>query len=154
MNSHGYTQSKCSSLDKLLVGTAPLSQDKNASMKKAMVALSELGIQGMTPSTLMNRLTSSQGTWASESHLLDLFASSLGYLDIICMTIEYHFLDRFGALLEKELLHHLKIMEKSPMELEFLLREDPTIEEKRKKALERQMRLELVWKNLIEFSKI
>ncbi|KAI8912453.1 P-loop containing nucleoside triphosphate hydrolase protein [Gorgonomyces haynaldii] len=162
MHSAGYMRAKSECLDQLLTGgqwAESGSPEKNQAMKRAITALVDLGVQGLTPQTLMTRLSASSGSWASEAHLLDLFASAMGYFDIssarlvdnVCMTVDYHFLEKFGTMLEKELIHHLGILSKSQQELEGLLKEDWTVQEKRERARERQQRLSRVWKRLQEF---
>jgi hypothetical protein len=153
MNSKLFLQQKQEHLDTLLGSLVePQPSNLNEAIKKALNALSEVGIRGLTPQSLMSRVSNTQ-----DQHLYDLMASSMSYFDIsstrtidqICLQIDYHFLNNFGQLLEKELVHSLGILD--GRDIEQLLVEDAAVVEKREILMEKQKRLEQVWKRLSEF---
>jgi hypothetical protein len=154
MDSKAFIKQKSEASDNLL--SLYQNPDMNMdAMKKAVAALNEAGIRGFTPGMLMNRLN-----YSSESHLLDLMASCISYFDIcasrfidrICMSMDYYFLEGFSAGLEKEMVVRLKVLDKSDTELKMLLMEDVGIIRKRDKLLEKRNRLSIVWKSLQEFT--
>jgi hypothetical protein len=153
MNSKLFLTQKQEYLDQLLGSIVePQPSNLNEAIKKAITALSEVGIRGLTPQSLLSRVSNTQ-----DPHLFDLMAGSMSYFDIacnrmidqICLQIEYHFLNNFGELLEKELVHSLGILE--GRDVEQLLVEDSSVVEKRNLLVEKQRRLDQVWKKLSEF---
>lgn len=154
MNSQVFIKQKSEASDFLL--SLYQSPDMNMdAMKRAVSALNEAGIRGFTPTMLLNRLNSS-----SDSHLLDLMASCISYFDIcasrfidrVCMSVDYYFLEAFSTGLETEMVVRLKVLEKSEAELKMLSMEDVVIIRKRDKLLEKRARLSVVWKSLQEFT--
>lgn len=161
LNSTTLIRRKTEILDILLVDKSPLDQNANQpanrqSLNRALTALSEVGIRGLTPQSLMTRLSTVN---SSESYLLELMASSIAYWEIsasrmqdhICLQIEHHFLFNFAELLEKELVHSIGVLEKSVDEVRGLLKEDAGVAVLRVAALERRQRLETVWQSLVHF---
>lgn len=155
LNTQTFLERKQAILDTL--STAQGADLNRESVKKALIALNEVGIRGLTPQTLLNRLQP-----CPDTHLLDLMATFISYseistvrfIDQICLQTDYHFLLRFSELLEKELVHSLGILEKEDGEMCKMLEEDRVVVEKRQRFLERRVRLESVWKELHEFGLI
>ncbi|KAL2911200.1 hypothetical protein HK105_209351, partial [Polyrhizophydium stewartii] len=132
------------------------------SLQRAIAALAEAGITGLTPQTLVGKLRATgTGTGAGgiDPAVLDLVASTLSYMDIatsrisdtVPMAIEYHFLERMSESLEKELVSRLNVLESDKRDLDALLEEDWGIAERRAAAEARRARLERVWRSLHEF---
>ncbi|KAJ3000968.1 hypothetical protein HDV02_000037 [Globomyces sp. JEL0801] len=168
LNSAGFARLKTEVLEQLMTQLPPESTpvpnnataypvNRSDAIKKAVSALSDIGVRGITTQNLFSRLNISS-THSSESHLLDLMAGSIAFFEIsstrfidqICQQIDFHFLGSFGDLLEKELLHSLSILDKDPTEILALLREDVGVSESRRIANEKRIRLEKMWRNLHE----
>jgi hypothetical protein len=135
----------------------PVQQSRNESLKRAMQALGEIGVVGLTPNLLLQKVTSNMG---DDGYIYELFASALAYFDIssmrfidqICLSIDFHFLKDVEERLEKELVQSLGILDRGKDELSMLIVEERGVQERRDAALERLKLLELVWKRLQEFS--
>ena len=152
LNSPLFLTQKQETLDSLLASVVEPQPTINDAIKKAINALTEIGVRGLTPQTLLSRVSMNQ-----DQHLFELMASSISYFDIssfrtidqISLQVDYHFLCNFGQLLEKELVHALGILD--GRDVKALLVEDPVVVDKRNAALEKQKRLENVCKKLNEF---
>lgn len=151
LNTVSYMRTKQSLLDRIGSSSDVMNE---TTLKRAMAAIAELGVTNITPSTLMSRLS-----LGSNTHFYDLFSSAEGYLqisasrfvDCICMNTEHHFLGPFAVLIEKKLLHNLKILEMGKDEIYLLMKEEHNLVEKRARAFERKQRLEQVCKKIDEF---
>ncbi|KAJ8322555.1 hypothetical protein O5D80_008660 [Batrachochytrium dendrobatidis] len=96
---------------------------------------------------------------STDISILDLMASTLAYMEIaigrVCdtipMTIEHHFLARFGDMLEKELVSQLGVLDGDAEGIEVLLREDWGVAERRADVEAKKDRLESVWRSLHNF---
>lgn len=160
LNSTQFMNQKQANLNRLMekavtdCGQYPITGNRNEALKRAVLALGDVGIVGLTPQSLLHRVSGTVTT--SDSHLLDLFASSLSYFEIssvriidqICLQIDYHLLSKLSELLEKELVHHLGVLDRTSDEMRFLLREDSFIVEKRNFTQARLEMLESVYKSL------
>ncbi|KAJ3251282.1 hypothetical protein HK103_002552 [Boothiomyces macroporosus] len=131
--------------------------NRSESIKRALAALSEIGVKNLNAQTLISRVTTPFPS--SDTVLYDLMASTNSYFEIsssrlidhICQQIDYHFLSNFAELLEKELVHSLGILDKTNGEIAGLLKEDAGITEKRIVNQDKRERLENVRKSLHEF---
>jgi hypothetical protein len=133
--------------------SAKSSTDKADALKRAMSALGEAGVKGITIQTLLSRLSPQ----TTEYYLLDLVASSKSYfeisasrfIDTVCLQIDYHFLLAFSEFLEKEMIEGLGVLDKSKdVEFSLFLVEDGTVLNKRNLLLKRRVKLEVIWQRL------
>ena len=152
LNSPLFLSQKQEILDNLLASVVEPQPTINDAIKKAISALTEIGVRGLTPTTLLSRVSMNQ-----DQHLFELMASSMSYFDIssfrtidqICLQVDYHFLANFGQLLEKELVHALGILD--GRDIKALLVEDSGVIARRQAAIDKQKRLENVCRKLNEF---
>ncbi|KAI8923099.1 P-loop containing nucleoside triphosphate hydrolase protein [Entophlyctis helioformis] len=131
------------------------------SLQRAVAALAEAGITGLTPQLLSTKLRApgTSNVSGMDPAMMDLMASTLSYMDIaiarlgdtVPMAIEYHFLSQFGELLEKELVAQLGVLDGQQDMLGEMLREDWGIAERRSAAESRRVRLEAVWRSLHDY---
>ncbi|KAJ3297651.1 hypothetical protein HK104_000284 [Borealophlyctis nickersoniae] len=127
---------------------------KPDAINKAIAALAEVGYTGLHARDL-SRLRDTH----EDDEVLHVMAASDAYFrlafrrfgDNVPMTIDYHFLSRFGELLEKELVARLGVLEKDMGVIKGLLMEDRFVAERRRALEERRERLEKVWTRLHEF---
>ncbi|KAJ3292517.1 hypothetical protein HK104_005215 [Borealophlyctis nickersoniae] len=127
---------------------------KPDSINKAIAALAEVGYTGLSARDL-SRLRDTH----EDDEVLHVMAASDAYFrlafrrfgDNVPMTIDYHFLSRFGEMLEKELVGRLGVLEKEVAVIKGLLMEDRFVAERRRALEERRERLEAVWTRLHEF---
>lgn len=128
---------------------------QNEALKRAVNALHEAGVRGLSTQTLLTRISPQ----TNESYLLDLMASSMSYFDIsssrfmdgVCLKIDYHFLLAFSEFLEKEMVDGLGILEETGIEGDGLLNllvEDAVIVKKRDALRRRKAKLESIWRRL------
>ncbi|KAJ3274056.1 hypothetical protein HDV01_003549 [Terramyces sp. JEL0728] len=165
VNSSRFLKLKQMEMDSLVSAlpepTLPAAQypgtNRGESIKRALAALSEIGIKNLNAQSLISRVTTPFPS--SDTVLYDLMASTNSYFEIsssrlidhICQQIDYHFLSNFAELLEKELVHSLGILDKSNSEIAGLLKEDAGVTEKRIVNQDKRERLEHVRKSLHEF---
>ncbi|KAH6592521.1 hypothetical protein BASA61_004546 [Batrachochytrium salamandrivorans] len=128
-------------------------------IRRVLVASADEGLLG---TSIMGGSRSSSSTFSSpaiDESILNLVASTLAYMeiaigrigDMVPMTIEYHFMSRFGEMLEKELVSQLGVLDGEVGSIEVLLKEDWGVAERRADIELRRDRLETVWRSLHHF---
>ncbi|KAI8804707.1 P-loop containing nucleoside triphosphate hydrolase protein [Cladochytrium replicatum] len=126
------------------------------SVNRALAALAEAGFTGLTGRDLL-RLKDSGGSEVDE--VLNVMAAADAYFtlafkrfsDVVPMTIDYHFLAKFGQNLEKEVVERIGLLEKDSAAIALLLEEDRAVAERRRALEDQRSRLDLVWRNLYEY---